>query len=291
VPMGRATVTADGAFLITDAGSGLTKAGWGGLCRYDECKTALTKCPDCQKLEMRGSPPCPECVVDPSSNDRLGTFGQKISLDSNPLNLLRRYLVPLGAFLEAKGSLAFGYSGELMCCATGPFGRGAKAEGSAAGEFELAISLPLLPVLKKFSTFIFGNADVGPSIVGKFGFSGGGSGSYDWCLDKGSATGKVSAAFEAALSGGGGQFPARLPNGGSATGEVRPLDVGIVGQYEMSFKGWNSSGLALERKLSLDLFAKSQFSIGSLGFTLLDIRAPLISDINRDISFEISRPF
>ena len=42
VPMGRATVSNDGAFLITNAGSGLTKAGWGGLCRYDECKTALT---------------------------------------------------------------------------------------------------------------------------------------------------------------------------------------------------------------------------------------------------------
>ena len=43
VPMGRATVRNDGAFLITDAGSGLTKAGWGGLCRYDVCKTALVK--------------------------------------------------------------------------------------------------------------------------------------------------------------------------------------------------------------------------------------------------------
>lgn len=58
VPMGRATVTEDGAFLVTDAGSGVTKAGWGGLCVYDPPKTAQDQPsqddpPDC--------PPPPEC--------------------------------------------------------------------------------------------------------------------------------------------------------------------------------------------------------------------------------------
>jgi large repetitive protein len=38
VPMGRATVSEDGAVLITDSGSGLTKAGWGGACVYDPDK-------------------------------------------------------------------------------------------------------------------------------------------------------------------------------------------------------------------------------------------------------------
>ena len=70
VPMGRATVSGDGAILITDAGSGITKAGWGGLCRYDECKTSLPKegCGDCKKVEYKGNPPCPECVVDATKN-------------------------------------------------------------------------------------------------------------------------------------------------------------------------------------------------------------------------------
>lgn len=69
VPMGRATVSADGAFLITDAGSGLTKAGWGGLCRYDpnKClKKALRFCNDCEKRVFVGL--CPECQKDPSKN-------------------------------------------------------------------------------------------------------------------------------------------------------------------------------------------------------------------------------
>ena len=70
VPMGRATVSGDGAILITDAGSGITKAGWGGLCRYDECKTAIPGkgCGDCKKVEYKGNPPCPNCVPDPAKN-------------------------------------------------------------------------------------------------------------------------------------------------------------------------------------------------------------------------------
>ncbi|MDN3543001.1 hypothetical protein QWZ02_00915 [Kinneretia asaccharophila] len=71
VPMGRATVSSDGAWLLTDAGSGVTKAGWGGLCRYDDCKTAATKCPECQKFENRGSPPCPTCVPDPAQENKM----------------------------------------------------------------------------------------------------------------------------------------------------------------------------------------------------------------------------
>jgi hypothetical protein len=45
VAMGRATVSEDGAVLVTDSGSGITKAGWGGLCRYDPDKCAVTHPP------------------------------------------------------------------------------------------------------------------------------------------------------------------------------------------------------------------------------------------------------
>jgi hypothetical protein len=63
VPMGRATVSEDGAFLITDAGSGITKAGWGGLCRYDpdKCgKQAPPVCKQCEELASGGGD-CPTC--------------------------------------------------------------------------------------------------------------------------------------------------------------------------------------------------------------------------------------
>jgi hypothetical protein len=70
VAMGRATVSEDGSVLITDSGSGLTKAGWGGLCRYDpdKCgKTGPPKCKDCEKLDTSGD--CPTCAPDAAKNE------------------------------------------------------------------------------------------------------------------------------------------------------------------------------------------------------------------------------
>lgn len=45
VAMGRATVSEDGAVLVTDSGSGITKAGWGGACIYDPDKCGKTAPP------------------------------------------------------------------------------------------------------------------------------------------------------------------------------------------------------------------------------------------------------
>ncbi len=71
VPMGRATVSEDGAVLVTDAGSGLTKAGWGGLCRYDPDKCSKNK-PDCEfcKAPSQQGSECPTCDWDPSQNNK-----------------------------------------------------------------------------------------------------------------------------------------------------------------------------------------------------------------------------
>jgi large repetitive protein len=72
VAMGRATVSEDGSVLITDSGSGITKAGWGGLCRYDPDKCGKNappppECNDCQRLES-GTGDCPtgNCVDYPN---------------------------------------------------------------------------------------------------------------------------------------------------------------------------------------------------------------------------------
>jgi hypothetical protein len=70
VPMGRATVSEDGAVLVTDAGSGETKAGWGGLCVYDEDKcgrAAPPECP-CGKLDEAE---CPNCIPDSTKDGEL----------------------------------------------------------------------------------------------------------------------------------------------------------------------------------------------------------------------------
>jgi hypothetical protein len=73
VAMGRATVSEDGAVLITDSGSGLTKAGWGGLCQYDPDKCGSKeppKCGDCEQL-LTGRSDCPTCYPDPAKNNSI----------------------------------------------------------------------------------------------------------------------------------------------------------------------------------------------------------------------------
>jgi hypothetical protein len=74
VAMGRATVSEDGALLISDANSGVTKAGWGGPPNPPpfpppKCgKGSAPDCKDCQKSENDANG-CPRCVVD-SSKDK-----------------------------------------------------------------------------------------------------------------------------------------------------------------------------------------------------------------------------
>lgn len=53
VPMGRATVNEDGSRVITDFGSGITKAGWGGNCIYEP--------PPEQNCGVNNARPCLEC--------------------------------------------------------------------------------------------------------------------------------------------------------------------------------------------------------------------------------------
>jgi large repetitive protein len=57
VPMGRATVSDDGSQLITDAGSGVTKAGWGGNPNPPPCTNTIVArpCTSCEKQESVGS--------------------------------------------------------------------------------------------------------------------------------------------------------------------------------------------------------------------------------------------
>jgi hypothetical protein len=66
--MGRATVSEDGAVLVCDSGSGISKAGWGGGPPTPPPKCQLSPAPvcnDCQRLEA-GSGDCPtgKCVFD-----------------------------------------------------------------------------------------------------------------------------------------------------------------------------------------------------------------------------------
>ena len=63
VPMGRGTVSEDGSQIITDVGTGISKAGWGGGPPPvpPNCATAVAPtCTECEELDASGQ--CPRCV-------------------------------------------------------------------------------------------------------------------------------------------------------------------------------------------------------------------------------------
>jgi len=79
VPMGRGTVSEDRAQIITDVGSGISKAGWGGCvgpdCPLDPapqcvfggptCRGAFCGCNSCQMQSPTTPNTCPICITDP----------------------------------------------------------------------------------------------------------------------------------------------------------------------------------------------------------------------------------
>jgi hypothetical protein len=277
--MGHATVSEDGSVMVTDAGSGVTKAGWGGACVYDpnNCsKNAPPKCTDCEKLS---SAKCPSCEADPSKDgDRIANFGGQIAFEAELGSKVKFIVNKLGVILEIKASGNIPYSGEQICCSkkTGT----QKLEASGAGQVEGAAIVPLLPVLKKFASFLFDDAISGPALTLKANLGGGGSISYDQCQENGSGGLKFAGAVEAALSVGGGNFhfTQRQAGGGVVEqhGDLRPLDAGISGNADYVFYEVIKGGLRGRGSASASLFVKSSISIGSFSWTILDLSFPLV---------------
>jgi large repetitive protein len=124
VPMGRATVSEDGALLITDAGSGISKAGWGGLCVYDpdKCsKNGPPKCKLCEELDNTGE--CPTCKFknDPAKDQSAGNpriFGfdaSKTGIGSVITDALKRLPVH-EAFTKLKFKVDGSATPRERCC-------------------------------------------------------------------------------------------------------------------------------------------------------------------------------
>lgn len=280
VPMGHATVSEDGAVMVTDAGSGVTKAGWGGACVYDpnNCgKNGPPKCTDCEKLTTAK---CPTCEADPSKDGRrIANFAGQIGLElQNELYRKVKFITDkLGVIVEVKGGANISYSGEEICCAAK---EGAmKVEVGGAAQVEGAAIIPLLPVLKKFAGFLFNDAIQGPGLVFKANLAGGGSLSYDRCKESGDGNLKFPGALEAALSVGGGNFHfTQSQLGGDVvnrTGDLRPLDAGISGTADITISKVVSNGVVVAGSAFVSLFAKSSISVGTFNWTILDLSYPV----------------
>lgn len=310
VPMGRATVSEDGAVMVTDVGSGITKAGWGGLCRYDpdKCgKNAQPRCQACESVDTSGE--CPTCKADAAKNgtkcddnkcnrckdgkceadpkedgQRIANFGGQIAFDLAVNGGVRMITRQLGVILESKFSLNFPYGVEEACCSASRAGTASKVEAQGTLQWEGMAAFPLLPVLKRVAGFLFSDSISGPSAVLKVAVQGGGSISYDQCkAAKGERPGSVDGKFVGVLefiplSVGGDFRYSQRQLGGSVVnqeGELRPLDIGVSGSAEFTPTKIVPNGVRTSGSAFASVFVKSQISIGTFNWSILDLSFPL----------------
>ena len=287
VPMGRATVSEDGALLVSDAGSGLTKAGWGGPPNPppDPPKCGVTSCQACQMKNPAGQAPC--CVRDKSKDGQVvGSAGFKLAMEAPFKESVRSLTKFVGVEMEliAKGEI--GGSMDDACCRHSEKGmpKGKYAFNGVLG-FEGALAVPLLPILKKipFTEFIPAADAFIPHSKLKIGISAGGSGEYDSCEKEGDASGKISLEVEVdALSlSNKGQYTFTRLDPANPTGthelEITIIEVGGIGNGTGSLKEWNKSGMIGEYSAMASLFVRlPAISKGSFNFTLGEFSFPLM---------------
>jgi large repetitive protein len=104
VPMGRATVSEDGAVLITDSGSGITKAGWGGLCVYDPNKCgrkAACSAKDCKVSD--GKCGCKDSDDKCKDGKSETTLSMDTSFITEPINALLKSATNASSKLKILG--------------------------------------------------------------------------------------------------------------------------------------------------------------------------------------------
>jgi len=289
VPMGRATVSEDGAFLVTDAGSGITKAGWGGACVYDPNKCGKNKPPKCTRCQMEDqSGECPTCKPDKSKDgDAEVKFGGKLGFNLAIDKSIKTIVGKLGVDIQLIASIDFPYSVNEVCCsAKGSGGTANVLEAMGGGKLEGSASVSLLPVLKKFAGFLFsGNSTFVPSFTIKASVSGNGSASYDQCKKAkgekpGEVTGKFVGTFEVIPISFGEElhFTQATLGGGvvQREGDLRPLDIGIGLEATETPKSIVPGGILLQGEGFVSVFLKSEITVGSFSWTALDLTFPLV---------------
>ena len=128
VPIGRATVSEDGSQLISDAGSGVSKAGWGGapapapnINKPNYCANSQV-CNACSMANPGSGPPC--CVFDPSKNNKtygIDILGAKIDIDVDSAKLSNSWLDKLlsmsGQEVTWKATGSIAGKKTHICCA------------------------------------------------------------------------------------------------------------------------------------------------------------------------------
>lgn len=284
VPMGRATVSEDGALLVTDAGSGISKAGWGGLCVYDPDKCATASCKMCEKKNDSGSSPC--CVFD-DAKDQQTQYFQNFSLATEPfrawLDKMTK-VVSASKLVEAKVKFDGTIAGraEFICCLRKK-NTSAKLYGSGQFKAEYEVKVALLPMLERIQSFLPRGLDDATDAGLYFFLRGGGSFagavSYDACKSQpgpDSVTGSIfgNGALSARV-----KWPAIKAGGVEVfpDAEMNFGEVGITGGMKLlSLKLESESMASSPYESFLYAYFKGELRVGTLKFSSLDFQLPLL---------------
>ena len=285
----RATVSEDGSVLITDSGSGITKAGWGGLCRYDPDKCATVSCKFCEKKNDASDSPC--CVFD-DSKDQLFHYADNIALSTEPLkNALDNIFKVARAFGELTIKLEGAVVGrrEFVCCSIKQK-ESAKLKLSGQIKLEAQGKINLFQILDKALKFLPRDlkdaTDAGLYLLIRGGGNLSGALSYDACKsERGSDSVSGSLYLNAATS-------ARIawPSAGIIpSAELNLGEVGITGGAKLLSLEMKSEGMASGNTEGfLYSYIKGDMRVGTLKVTSYDFQFPLIESAPNTISIPIS---
>ncbi len=213
VQMGQATVTEDAAFLITDPGTGISKAGWHPIPNPpppDDCPSSGTEpdCDDCSEKLDTTNGQCPKLYCKPSMNDgaecddgkyctdpdtcKGGTCTGKPIPDKNSLpvvtetnlavfNTVFRVLNAVGVGVkEAFAKVTLTSTAKEICCESkeGEFAKGGESRIDA--RISIAVG-PIQLAGPKFPFPAIGSLEFGLFVTGEFGFQGFMTGTYAEC--------------------------------------------------------------------------------------------------------------
>lgn len=268
VPMGRATVSEDGALLVTDAGGGISKAGWGGLCVYDpdKCgKNGPPKCKDCEKLDESGE--CPTCKPDPDKDGQLILVPPPLSSAASIEyagkgweQTLKRLKLPVEASIKFKGG--FNALVERRCCSKSANGVGKKVTASGFGDVEVEGKINWAPqgfFLRLAQSALPGLTDLldaGLYSKLKGALSIGGKASYFTC-DQPPLDGEIAGAATLTFSA----IDAEMKFPG--VGDIKSVtfivgEAGISGGWKWTLIDLSEAAIRLKRTGSAYLFFKSE---------------------------------
>ncbi len=286
VPMGRATVSEDGAVLITDSGSGLTKAGWGGACVYDPDKCGKKETPKCDKCEKLDDPSgdCPsgKCVAD-ASKDGFTTVSDngKLVFSLDKLQALKSLTGLLGINANWGGEISANWSLDKNCCSTDSSGRANNVKFQVSGQIEFALNFPWSPIIDKvkylpYTKYIY---YILPQSKVKGSIAGNGGGERDFCKNEGQPFGSLQATFEfdAISVGGNSLIVGNTPANNKAV-ELFVFDLGAAASSEYKFTALQQGVLQGDYEFKVVAFIKGQVNTPSLNFTFADLQLVLAQD-------------